>query len=72
MFQEAERTLVTDVPCVFVYHETPLQLIKPYVTGPFLDPDRNGLTNLHWPYFVGFSTVPSELYLGEGAPSGRG
>ncbi len=72
MFQEAERTLVTDVPAVFVYHETPVQLIKPYVTGPFLEPDRNGLTNLHWPGFSTFCTVPDELYLGEGAPSGRG
>ncbi len=72
MFQESERTLVTDVPAVFVYHETPVQLIKPYVTGPFLDPDRNGLTNLHWPGYTGFSTVSSELYLGEGTPSGRG
>ncbi len=72
LFQEAERTLVEDVPAVFVYHETPVQLIKPYVTGPFLEPDRNGLTNLHWPGYTGFSTVPSELYMGEGAPSGRG
>ena len=72
MFQEAERTLVTDVPAVFVYHETPIQLIKPFVTGPFLEPDRNGLTNLHWPGFATFSTVISELYIGEGAPSGRG
>ena len=72
MFEEAERTLVTDVPAVFVYHETPVQLIKPYVTGPFLEPDRNGLTNLHWPGYTGFSTVSSELYMGEDAPTGRG
>ena len=33
MFQDAEKILVEDVPGVFVYHETPVQLIKPWVKG---------------------------------------
>lgn len=72
LFQQAERVLVTDVPAVFVYHETPIQAIKPYVTGPFLEPDRNGLVNQHWPGFAAFCTVPSELYIRNDAPTGRG
>ena len=30
MFQDAEKILVEDVPGVFVYHETPVQFIKPW------------------------------------------
>ena len=33
MFQDAERILVEDVPAVFLYHDTPVQLIKPWVKG---------------------------------------
>ena len=72
MFQALEKTLVEQVPAVFVYHATPVQLIKPYLTGPFLAPDRDGFRNLHWPGYTDFSTVTNELYLGQGAPSGRG
>ena len=72
MFQALERMLVEQVPAVFVYHATPVQLIKPYLTGPFLAPDRDGFRNLHWPGYTDFSTVTNELYLGQSAPSGRG
>ena len=71
MFQEAERILVEDVPAVFIYHGTPVQFIKPWVKGPVLDPDKNGLRNIHWPGFTSFSTVPAELYIGAEAPPGR-
>ena len=71
MFQEAERILVEDVPGVFVYHATPVQLIKPWVKGAFLEPDANGITAMHWPGFASFSTVPSELYISADAPVGR-
>jgi ABC-type transport system substrate-binding protein len=72
MFQDAERILVEDVPAVFVYHETPVQLVKPWVKGAFLEPDKNGIASLHWPGYSTMSTVPSELYIGADAPPGRG
>ena len=72
MFQEAEKLLVSDVPGVFVYHETPVQLIKPWVKGEFIAPDKNGITSVHWPGFSATSTVLGELYIGKDAPAGRG
>ena len=71
MFQDAERILVEEVPGVFVYHETPVQLIKPWVKGEFIQPDVNGITSLHWPGYTAMSTVPAELYIGADAPVGR-
>ncbi|MGH2613990.1 MAG: peptide ABC transporter substrate-binding protein [Thermomicrobiales bacterium] len=71
MFQDAERILVEDVPGVFVYHETPVQLIKPWVLGAFKEPDANGIAALHWPGYTAMSTVPAELYIGADAPPGR-
>jgi len=68
MFQDAEKILVTDVPGVFVYHETPVQLIKPWVKGEFLTPDDNGISAMHWPSYATMSTVPAELYIGADAP----
>ncbi|MCC7022489.1 MAG: peptide ABC transporter substrate-binding protein [Thermomicrobiales bacterium] len=72
MFQDAEKILVEDVPGVFVYHETPVQLVKPWVKGPALEPDKNGITSIHWPGYTAMSTVPAELYIGADAPPGRG
>ena len=71
IFQEAERILVEDVPAVFAYYNTPIQLIKPYVKGEALTPDSNGITAQHWPGFTCFSTVWEELYIGSDAPEGR-
>ncbi len=71
MFQEAERILVEDVPAVWAYHVTPIQLIKPYVRGEALAPDKNGIAAIHWPGFAADSTVAQELYIGADAPSGR-
>ena len=68
MFQEAERILVEDVPAVFVYHGTEVQFIKPWVTGPFIEPDNNGITAMHWPNYATMSTVPAELYIRDDAP----
>jgi MoCo/4Fe-4S cofactor protein with predicted Tat translocation signal len=63
MFQDAERVLVSDVPGVFIYHETPVQFIKPYVTGPALQPDKSGNKSLHWPGYATADTSPSGLYI---------
>jgi peptide/nickel transport system substrate-binding protein/oligopeptide transport system substrate-binding protein len=71
MYQEAERLLVTDVPAVFVYYRTPIQLIKPYVKGDALAPDNNGIAAIHWPGFTTGSTVPEGLYIGNDAPADR-
>jgi ABC-type transport system substrate-binding protein len=71
MFQDAERILVEDVPAVFTYFSTPIQLIKPYLTGPALEPDANGITAIHWPGWELASTVLEELYVTADAPAGR-
>jgi peptide/nickel transport system substrate-binding protein/oligopeptide transport system substrate-binding protein len=72
MFQQAERLLVSDVPAVFIYHETPVQLIKPWVKGQFITPDDNGITSMHWPGYTAMGTVPGELYITKDVPSNRG
>ncbi|HEX5991818.1 MAG TPA: peptide ABC transporter substrate-binding protein [Thermomicrobiales bacterium] len=72
MFQEAERILVEEVPAVFIYHETPIQLIKPWIKGEALGPDATGNRSIHWPGFTTMSTVLGELYIGADAPPGRG
>lgn len=72
MFQDAERILVEDVPAVFVYHETPVQLVKPWLKGDALKADKNGIASVHWPGYSTMSTVPAELYIGADAPPGRG
>jgi len=69
MFEDVERILVTDVPAVFVYHETPVQFIKPWLKGEFLTPDENGISAMHWPSYATMSTVPQELYIGKDAPN---
>jgi peptide/nickel transport system substrate-binding protein/oligopeptide transport system substrate-binding protein len=71
MFQDAERILVEDVPAVWAYFETPIQLVKPYVIGPGLDPDVNDITAVHWPEFVGFGTAIEEIYISADAPTNR-
>lgn len=71
MFQEAERILVEDVPAVWAYFVTPIQLIKPYVRGEALAPDVNGIAAIHWPGFAANGTVSQTLYIGADAPSGR-
>jgi ABC-type transport system substrate-binding protein len=71
MFQEAERILVEDVPAVFTYFVTPIQLIKPYVTGPALEPDSNGIAAIHWPGFATNGSAIYEIWISDEAPSGR-
>jgi ABC-type transport system substrate-binding protein len=68
MFQAAERVMVEDVGAVYVYHGTEVQFIKPWVTGPFKEPDDNGNTGMHWPNYATMSTVPGEMYIGADVP----
>ena len=69
MFKAVEKILVEDVPGVFVYHYTPVQMIKPWVKGDFILPDDNGITSLHWPGYSSMDTSPSELYISSDASS---
>ncbi len=71
MFQEAERILVEDVPAVWAYFVTPIQLIKPYVTGPALEADSNGIAAIHWPGLASDGSALYELWISDEAPSGR-
>ena len=63
MFQEAETILVNDAAYVFTYHQTPGDLIKPYLKGPALEPDANGVSAWHWPGFSSFSDLLSGVYI---------
>ena len=63
MFQDAEQILVEDVGGVFVYHQTPGDLIKPYLAGEALEPDANGVSAWHWPYFSSFSDLMQGVYI---------
>ena len=63
MFQDAEKILVDDVGAVFAYHETPGDMIKPYLKGPALEPDANGVAAWHWPGFSGFSNLLQGMYI---------
>jgi ABC-type transport system substrate-binding protein len=63
MFQDAEKILVEDAGFVFAYHQTPGDLIKPFLKGPALEPDDNNVSAWHWPYFSGFSDLLSGVYI---------
>ena len=68
MFHDAEKILVEDVPAVFIYHGKEVQYIKPWLAGEFIEPDKNGITAMHWPGYAMMSTVPGELFVAEGGP----
>ncbi len=63
MFQEAEKLLVTDVPAVFIYHQTVGDLYKPYLKGSELEPDKNGFAAMHWPSYANMSTLVGSMYI---------
>jgi len=63
MFQEAEKLLVSDVPAVFIYHQTVGDLYKPYLKGSELEPDKNGFSAIHWPGYANMSTLVGSMYI---------
>lgn len=63
MFQDAEKILVDDAGFVFAYHQTPGDMIKPFLKGPALEPDANGVAAWHWPGFSSFSDLLSGVYI---------
>jgi peptide/nickel transport system substrate-binding protein/oligopeptide transport system substrate-binding protein len=72
MFKEAERILVEDVPAVFTYFQTPIQLFKPYVVGAAIEPDVNGIASLHFPGFLGGANSNLQtIFISADAPTGR-
>jgi peptide/nickel transport system substrate-binding protein/oligopeptide transport system substrate-binding protein len=63
MFQDAERLLVEEAPAVYIYHRLASDLIKPYVKGDVLEPNKAGMAGLQWPGFSAFSDSISSLYI---------
>lgn len=63
MFQDAEKILVEDTGFVFAYHQTPGDMIKPFLKGPALEPDANGVAAWHWPGFSTYSNLLSGVYV---------
>jgi ABC-type transport system substrate-binding protein len=71
MFQDAERLMVEEAPAVWIYHRTRADLIKPYVTGEFLKPNKAGSGGLQWPGFSAFGNAMSSLYISNAVASAR-
>jgi len=63
MFKEAEKILVEDVGGIFLWYQTPGVLWKPYVKGSDLEPDKYGMTALHWPGIEGVGTTIFSIYI---------
>ena len=63
MFQDAEKLLVEDVAGIWMHHETPGDLYKPYLKGAALEADKNGMAAMHWPGYSGFSTNLQDIYI---------
>jgi ABC-type transport system substrate-binding protein len=63
MFQDAEKLLVTEAPGVFIYHRTVADLLKPYVKGSELEPNKAGSAAIQWPGFSTFDKVPGTMYI---------
>jgi len=62
-FQDAEKILVSDVGAVFIYHRMVGDLMKPYVKGFALEPNKAGSAALQWPGFTVFGNSINSLYI---------
>ncbi len=63
MMQAAEKTLVTDAPGAFIYHELQAQLHKPYRKGAYLNvPSKAGYTGIYSAGEGTGSTALDEMY----------
>jgi ABC-type transport system substrate-binding protein len=62
-FQAAEKLLVTEAPAVFIYHRLVSDLIKPYVKGAALTPNKAGFGGLQWPGYTVYSDALSTMYI---------
>jgi peptide/nickel transport system substrate-binding protein/oligopeptide transport system substrate-binding protein len=63
MFMDAEKILVEDVGGIFVYHQTPGNIYKPYLKGSELEPDNVGVATMHWPTFESIGSLMATIYV---------
>ncbi len=63
LFQDAERLLVEEAPAVWIYHRTIADLMKPYIKGEALEPNKGGFSGLQWPGISAYSNAISTLYI---------
>lgn len=63
MFQDAEKLMVEEAPAVWIYHRTVADVMKPYIKGDALQPNKGGFSGLQWPGFSAYSSAPSLLYI---------
>ncbi len=63
MFKAAEKILVDDVPAVFIYHQTPGWMYKPYIKGVEFEPDNTGVTTWHWPGLEDINMMALTTYI---------
>jgi ABC-type transport system substrate-binding protein len=65
MFAEAQNILSEDVGGIFVYHETPAEMWKPYVKGEQLEPDKFGVQACHWPCMESIGLTKYSTYISQ-------
>jgi peptide/nickel transport system substrate-binding protein/oligopeptide transport system substrate-binding protein len=63
MFQDAERLMVEEAPAVWIYHRTVADVMKPFIAGDFLEPNKGGFSGLQWPGYSAYSNAPSLMYI---------
>ena len=63
MFKDAEKILVDDVGGIFVYHQTPGWIYRPYLKGPEFEPDKTGITTWHWPGLEDINMMALTTYI---------
>lgn len=63
MFQDAEKILVDDAGAIFIYHQTPGVIYKPYLKGEELEPDKVGLAAWHWPGLEDIGSLFPTIYV---------
>jgi ABC-type oligopeptide transport system substrate-binding subunit len=65
MMKDAERVLVEDVPAIWVYHQLIGELLKPYLKGSNLEPNKTGLNGEQWPGFTTCTLAIPNTYIGQ-------
>ncbi len=63
LFREAETLLAAEAPGVFVYHPIANSLIKPYVKGDELGPNKYGFAGFQYPGYSAMSQLVGSVYI---------
>jgi peptide/nickel transport system substrate-binding protein/oligopeptide transport system substrate-binding protein len=71
MFKDAEKILVDDVGGIFIYHQTPGNIYKPYLVGSELEADKVGMAAWHWPGLEDIGMLMPTTYISQDAPKDR-